>query len=241
MKEISKVLIIGAISFFIICQPSPLASTPLVTEMFDYTLSWVGMEVGSAKLQISCDDRGIKIFSQALANDWVSKIYRVNNVIDSTLNSEGYPIHYTLKLNQGKQTRDREVFFDHKKGLIKSIDKKKNQKNIFRMTKKCYDPLSAFYELRQRDIAVGTTEVIPIFDNEKFYQAHVEILRKERIETDYGQFETIVVHPRLEAGGFFVTKADVLIWLTNDEKKIPVKVRAKIVLGTVTAYLKGGH
>lgn len=237
----NRILIICFFNFLIFCQPLPLASTPLIMEELDYTLSWLGMEVGSAKLQISRDDNNINIFSQALSSDWVSKIYRVENTFESILNSEGYPVHHKLKLSQGKHRRDREVFFDVKTGTVKSIDKKKNKIHTYKKTKKYYDPLSGFYELRQRDLVVGTTEVIPIFDKEKFYNAYVEVLRKERIKTDYGYFDTLVIHPVLKTGGFLVTKADVLIWLTDDKTKIPVKVRAKIKVGTVTAYLKGGH
>ena len=239
--KIVNILIVCIISFFITCQPQPLASTPLVMEEFDYRLSWLGLEVGSAKLQISRDDKAVKIFSQALSSEWVSKIYRVKNTLESTIASDGYPVYHKLKLSQGKQRRDREVFFDKKAGTIKSIDKKNNKEHTYKPAKKYYDPLSGFHELRQRDIVVGVTEVIPIFDKEKFYEAYIEVLRKERIKTDYGHFDTVLIHPVLETGGFLVTKADVLIWLTDDKKKIPVKVRAKIKAGTVTAYLKGGY
>ena len=245
MKHMSKVITILFIVFFIICQsptiaPNPLASSiPFVMEMLDYTLYWGGVEVGSAKFQVSRDDKGLKILSIVLSNELVSTFYKVENIIQSALNSEGYPLYYKLKLNQGKRTRDREVFFDYKNELVRSIDKERNKERTYKMTKKYHDPLSGLFELRRRDIAVGTTEVIPFFDKKRFYEAHVEVLRKERIETDYSQFDTIVVHPRLKSEGIFTSKSDILIWLTDDEEKIPVKIEAKIKIGTITAYLKG--
>jgi hypothetical protein len=239
MKSYKKLILVSFMYFFLLCLPSALLSEPLIMEQLDYTLSWMGIEVGKASLQLSHNNDGVKIVSIALSNNWISKFYKVENFIQSTLNSEGYPVRYKLKLHQGKRTRDREVFFDYKSKIIKSIDKEKNKVRTYKMAKKYYDPLSGLYELRQRDITVGTTELISIFDKKRFYEAHVKILRRERIETSYGQFDTIVVHPLLESEGIFTAKADILIWLTDNEKKIPVKIRAKVKVGTVVAYLKG--
>jgi hypothetical protein len=45
------------------------------------------------------------------------------------------------------------------------------------------------------------------------------------------------VHPILKTEGFFGRSGEVLVWLTDDEKKVPVKMEAEIPLGKVTAEL----
>ncbi len=49
-----------------------------------------------------------------------------------------------------------------------------------------------------------------------------------------------MVKPLLKSEGIFMRKGDVYIWLTDDDRKIPVKMKSKVKVGAVNAVLKGG-
>jgi hypothetical protein len=72
------------------------------------------------------------------------------------------------------------------------------------------------------------------------WNLEVQILRKEKIKTKLGVFDTIVIKPLMKSEGTFNRKGDMYIWLTDDEKRIPVKLKTKIVVGHITATLVGG-
>lgn len=40
--------------------------------------------------------------------------------------------------------------------------------------------------------------------------------------------------------GLFMNKGDIHVWVTNDERKIPVRMKAKVVLGAIVADLVDG-
>jgi hypothetical protein len=65
-------------------------------------------------------------------------------------------------------------------------------------------------------------------------------LRREEVRTPLGKFKTIMVKPLLKAEGFFARTGDVTIWVTDDERRIPVKMTTKVKLGKITATLVGG-
>jgi hypothetical protein len=45
----------------------------------------------------------------------------------------------------------------------------------------------------------------------------------------------------MKSEGIFYKKGDILIWLTDDEKRIPVLLKTKVVVGSITATLIGGQ
>jgi len=52
-----------------------------------------------------------------------------------------------------------------------------------------------------------------------------------------GELGTVIVKPELKSEGLFQSKGDILIWLTDDEKRIPVKVETKVPVGNIVARL----
>ncbi|HKJ89286.1 MAG TPA: DUF3108 domain-containing protein, partial [Gammaproteobacteria bacterium] len=63
---------------------------------------------------------------------------------------------------------------------------------------------------------------------------------RERIDTVLGKdTPTVKVRPRLKTDGVFSRKGKLWVWFTDDERHIPVRMRSKIAIGSVTARLTG--
>jgi hypothetical protein len=54
---------------------------------------------------------------------------------------------------------------------------------------------------------------------------------------DAGTFKCIVIEPMVTEGGLFKSEGNILVWLSDDDRKIPVKVATKIPIGYVEAKL----
>jgi hypothetical protein len=82
-------------------------------------------------------------------------------------------------------------------------------------------------------------DIIPMknFYKDKVYDLNVKYLGKERITVDAGTFDCIVVEPLVQEGGLFKSEGSIVIWLTDDDLKIPVKVKTKVVVGSIDAEL----
>jgi hypothetical protein len=68
----------------------------------------------------------------------------------------------------------------------------------------------------------------------------VKVLKKETITVPAGTFDTVMVTPILQSEGIFSREGPVYTWLTDDEKKIPVMVKTRVAVGSVSAVLIGG-
>ena len=102
-----------------------------------------------------------------------------------------------------------------------------------------HDALGGFYYLRSLDLPVGGELNINYADGKVSKPLPVKVIRKERVEVPAGTFDTIVVEPILdETEGIFKQEGRIWIWVTDDEKKMPVILKSKITIGDIVAQLE---
>ena len=104
-----------------------------------------------------------------------------------------------------------------------------------------FDILSMIYYFRCIDYSkykAKDTIPISIFLDSKVYNLNVHYLGKETIKSDLGKFNCIKFSPALVSGTIFSEDNQLLVWVTDDENKIPVLIETPIVVGTVKATLQ---
>ena len=215
-----------------------------VPEKFIYNVYWAGIRAGSASLELKDTPEGLTITSRAVSAEFISLFYKVEDLAQSILYPNGYPSLYVLKIQEGRHKRDKATFFnmrpDNETQHIIYNNKLDNEIVEFNFEQPAFDPLSGLFEIRKHQLEVGRSEFITVFDSKKLWNVEVQVLRKERITTPVGKFNTIVIKPILQSEGIFMKKGDIHIWLTDDEKKIPVMIKSKVKIGSFVAKLVDG-
>ncbi len=101
------------------------------------------------------------------------------------------------------------------------------------------DVLSAIYYVRSQSLAVGRTLSIPVHDGKRDYTMKVVVRSRERIRTDAGAFECLKVEPTLyQSDGTVKRRGQMTLWLTDDARHIPVRIRMGLPFGSIVADLK---
>jgi|GEM_PF-473477 len=233
-------------TIFIFFTFASVAFSFSIPEKFEYDLTWTGVKAGTATLEITKTGNGIRIISTARSADWVSVFYTVEDRAEtilkknSSLKFVGEPVNYRLLVREGKHRRDREVTF-HPGNKVTYIDRINNEKHTLDVPSLVFDPLSSFYYVRTLKLVVGEPVYVTVFDTKKVWNIEVQVLRKERITLPTGaMMNTILIKPLMKSDGIFYKKGDIFIWLTDDEKRIPVKMQSKVAIGSVSAILTGG-
>ena len=101
------------------------------------------------------------------------------------------------------------------------------------------DIISAFYYARTLDYKnrkEGDVISVPYFYKDKVFPLDILFKGRENVDVSAGEFRTIILEPQLKEG-FTSTTSDITVWLSDDDRKIPVKVRMKIVIGALVAEL----
>ena len=208
-----------------------------VGEKFTFDIDWGFSTVGSASLAIPriIKYNGFNVYevrSRAQSNNLISKIYKVDDQVISYIDSTGiFSVRIEKKLSEGNYRQNREFILDHIKQLAYS------KRDTVKIPEYCQDILSAFYYVRTQNLKIGTVLEVPNYDNGKIYNIIVEVQKKQQVRVPAGKFNCIVIEPTLKSEGLFKHQGTIKIYLTDDERKIPVLMVSNVVFGEISARL----
>lgn len=210
-----------------------------INESMKFDIYWMGIYVGSAIVSVKGDSREITITSMVKSASFISNFYYVNDYAESKI-EYGKPKHFKLVQAEGKYRGNKETIFDYNQKEIIFINHLKNNTIYHKGIDKVFmDVLSGFFYLRTLPINLKESVSIDIFDSNKFTTVQVQPIKEEKIElSNKKEIDAIVIKPLLDTEGLFKRKGDIIIWLSKDESKIPLKIETKVPVGRVTAELK---
>jgi hypothetical protein len=168
--------------------------------------------------------------------------FRVNDRTVATWDPvSGCSLSIEKHLREGRAERDQVVVFDPVRGIAE-VDDLKIAQTRFEVGPCALDILSAFFVTRIRGVSESAPLTLPVFDNGRHYRLGVRFVERERLDLPPPLGErvpTVVVEPQLiEGTGLFVKEGRLKIWLTDDARRIPVRMRSKVAIGSVSADLE---
>ena len=208
-------------------------------ESLRFSIEYGLVKAGSAWLEVEPmmtyrNRQCYHLVSRAESNEFMSKIYKVRDRIDSLIDAEGlYSYRYRKRLREGGYSKDYDASYDPAAGKVKYSDGK-----TFDMDPWSKDGLAAFYYVRFVPLEVGKDVVIPHHSDQASADIVVKVYRKESIEVPAGKFNCLVIEPVMSAGGIFKNSGRLTIWVTDDARRIPVLMKSKIPVGSIDAVLQ---
>ena len=104
------------------------------------------------------------------------------------------------------------------------------------------DMVSAYYFLRSnynKDlIKVGDVVSLNMFFDEENYKFKLKFLGKETINTTFGKIKTLKFRPYVMAGRVFKEEESLTLWVSDDDNKIPLRIKADLAVGSLRADLE---
>ncbi|MGY6649254.1 DUF3108 domain-containing protein [Wenyingzhuangia sp. IMCC45574] len=147
----------------------------------------------------------------------------------------GYPVRAIRKLKEGGYTKNVELFFEQ--DSVVTVDhKRKREKAV--AAKNVQDMISAFYYLRNNvsdTLEINESVEIDMFFDQKKFPFKLVKLREEKLKTKFGEINCIVFRPLVKSGRVFKAKESLTLWITADENRIPVRVKADLAVGSLKA------
>jgi len=103
-----------------------------------------------------------------------------------------------------------------------------------------FDPLSVYYALRLHELKEDMQLEKPVTDGKKWVLGRARVVKRDKITVTSGTYDTFLVEPDLEhIGGVFKKSKDakVQIWVTADDRRLPIKLKSKVAVGSFVAEL----
>lgn len=238
--------------FFLLFSLGMMAQTksaePAFTdgEWLRYKMSYSGfLRAGTAELQLKEADLNGKKVYHAIGKGWTSGMikwfFEVDDNYQSYFSKDSvYPLLFKRKIFEGGYRKHVNTTFKHdsKKALVQDFLKKKDTLIGFNNVQ---DMLSSFYYLRNLDVTQlkpGDEIKLNMFLDAKTYNFKLKYVGEELLKIREGKVKTLKFMPLVQAGRIFKEQESVTIWITADDNKIPVRLRANLRVGSLRAELE---
>jgi hypothetical protein len=210
-------------------------------ETLTYAVDWRVFPAGTTVMHLQQDGDQEQVSATGETLGAINLIYRVSDRFQSSFNRQtGCSAGFAKQLQEGRRQVSTDLKFDYaqSKAVL-------NEKNLVKGTSKeqeapigpCVtDLLSAIFYPASQPLAIGQSFRVPVADAMHTVVVTMKVEAHETIKTPLGTYQTIRVQPIADAG---VVKArgNIWIWYTDDERHIPVQMRARLFWGTITFQL----
>ena len=212
-----------------------------VGEVLEFDISYGIIHAGTAKLLIPeyrtiSDRRCFYIRAEAYSAAAFSWFFKVEDRYETYIDAEGiFPWIFEQHIREGKYKADNIASFDQNKNLAITKD------STYSIPEYAHDILSAFYFARTQNFSnVKTGHILKLqnFYKDKVYPLDVKFLGRQTVKVGAGNFNCIIVEPLVQEGGLFKHKGRLLVWLSDDDRKIPIKMTSEVVIGSISVELE---
>jgi len=208
-----------------------------VNEKLRFDINYGFINAGAASLEvirlIEYENRPCyQVVSRANSNKFFSTFYKVDDRVESIIDAVGiFSWRFEKNLREGSYQSNRVCSFDQRNRVVYY------KKDTLIIPPFVQDALSVLYYVRTQDLEPGMSLYVDNFTDGKLYPLEVRVLKRETITVKAGTFDCIVVEPLLKTVGVFKHKGKLKVWLTDDRLKMPVLMKSKVLVGSITAEL----
>jgi hypothetical protein len=172
------------------------------------------------------------IVTTAESSPFFSTFFRVEDRLESWMDTEGlFPWRHEKHIREGRYRSDKLVTYDQRNLRVFMNE------DTMAVPPFVQGILSSFYFVRTLPLEVGTVLNIDTYGDGKLYPLKVLVHKKEEIRVPAGRFQCILLEPKIEGKGIFNQTGRLTIWVTDDERRIPVLVKSKVFVGSVAIRL----
>lgn len=168
--------------------------------------------------------------------------FKVEDYYSSFFNSINVnPIIFKRNIYEGGYTKDLEVYFDANDNKA-TVNNLKEETVVQVETKEnVQDLISSLYYLRKNfsseKIKIGEFFTINMFYDSKNRELSLKYLGKEIINTKFGKIECLKLMPVTNRSRIFKGEGSITLYLSNDKNKIPIRIQADLLVGSIKADL----
>jgi len=220
--------------------PRPGFTFP-AAQTLSYAVDWRVYPAGVVAFHLEADGDQQRISVTADTAGAVNLLFRVSDRFQSSFNrTTGCSAGFSKQIVEGRRQVNGDLKFDYAQG--KAIYTEKNlvsgiSKHQEAAIPPCVtDSLSGIFYAASQPMIVGQSFEMPLGDAMKTITVTMKVEGHEEVRTPAGTFQTLRVEPTADAG-VVKNRGYIWIWYTDDDRHMPVQMRARFFWGTITFRL----
>jgi hypothetical protein len=209
-------------------------------EFLQYDVSYGFFDAATATLEVAPSSKKIKgrntmhIVGKGKSTGALRWFFKIDDHYETYIDEEAIlPWKFVRHVREGGYELDRSIDFDQYLNQATVFQKDTRNYNINPNTQ---DLLSAFYYARTLDLQnaeIGHEFVINTFFDREMYPLKIKFLGREVVKTKLGEFNCLKFRPMVEKGRVFKEEEDMTLWISDDANKIPVRLKADLLVGAI--------
>ncbi|HUA22293.1 MAG TPA: DUF3108 domain-containing protein [Bryobacteraceae bacterium] len=217
-------------------------------ETLTYNIEWRLIYAGAARVTLepaaSTDGQKWHTSLHVESGGMVSKLYKLEDTYNVDMVNQFCAVSTHLDSREGKRHKETVVDFDHNRGkaiyterdLVRNATIKTAEVAIPACAS---DVIGGLLKLRTMHLEPGQSAQIPLSDGKKSAMARIEAQDREQIKVTAGTYNTVRYEAFLFNGVLYARKAELYVWLTDDARRLPVQIRARMnfPIGSITFTL----
>jgi len=244
MKLLATVLLAGSVLGGASVAPPAPARTPAdsfpfhVGERFQYSAKLGILRLGTAWMSVNEIDtvRGNESFVFEFGLEASAPFYKSTNVMRSWTGTHDLisrRFRQDLVENGKQRPKYFEIFPDSQ------IYTQEQRPGTKESVSNPLDDAAFFYFLRTIPLELGKTYTYQRYFKKELNPVTIKVVKREKMKLPNGdEVPCLILNPVVGEEGVFAPRAEALLWLTDDERRVPVQIRSKLPFGTVTLRLE---
>lgn len=235
-----------------ISQPLPFKVGETLTYEITFSKLIFSGTIGELKLWVSKPAEAqksdlIELKAEAVSKGFFPKLFglKVRDRFHSIVSTNDLGLHTSTKLiEEGAVRREQKSVINREAGRVTYIDKDLSKGAGEAKVKEASSPswiqdiLSATYFVRTQRLNQGDVIQVPISDAGVVYNIEVVVVKREEVKVGAGKFKTVMLDAKVFDGRYVKRTGQMFIWVTDDEKRTPVRAKIKTSGANVTIDLK---
>jgi len=208
--------------------------------------------IGELKLSVSNPSEPMKTPMLELKAEAVSKGFfpalfgiKVRDRYITLVDANDFGVHSSTKLlEEGKVRREQKSIIDREAGRVTFTDRDLATEKSEPRTKEkpspswIQDVLSAIYYVRTQPVKEGAVIPIPVSDGGEIYNIEVVAGKREELKVGSAKIMAIQVNAKVFDGRYLKRSGEMLVWITDDDRRVPVRARVKTSGYTINVELR---
>ncbi|GAB4337991.1 MAG: DUF3108 domain-containing protein [Desulfobulbaceae bacterium] len=222
-------------------QPEVMRTVFADHETMHFAISWTGgIKIGDLYLELRKSAGDVYEIRARVTDFGLFRLfYPVDDLFVTQVRGPAkLPFRYDVLQREGRGRVTRRLSLYDQEELTVTYRKNEEPEQFFSIAGPVHNEFSSFFATRTMRLAVGESFMVPTFADRKRNEVKVDVRGREDLDSPFGRVRTIAVMPIMKFRGLYDKEGDTVIWLTDDRCRVPVRIRSRILIGSLTADLE---
>ena len=229
MKSIRKIII------FILLISNGKPNPPFnINEKLEFSVNFNSINVGKAELNVNSlelinNKQTYLVSFLANTEGLADRLFKIRDSIELWIDEKEFYTHKVNKIiNEGLYKKKTKITFNYDDSIAVI-----NENEKIKLPFRSWDPFSMFYYLRTIQLMNENILAFDYFNGKKKINYKLIVSGKEEIKSKIGSFNCYIVKPFHQGKSLLKNEGDMKIWISDSEKRLPIKIQIKMKFGSM--------